>query len=131
MVQREQGTGIQGSRAPGIEGSDVVIVLTTIGADPDAAMLAKTLVNERLAACVNVLPPMQSVYRWKGKVEQEREHQLVMKTRADKVAALQARLRELHPYELPEFIVLSGAASAAYTAWAKESVEPAKAGPHD
>lgn len=125
MEQREQG-----SRDQGIGGSEVVIVLTTIGADPDAVVLAKTLVDERLAACINVLPPMQSVYRWKGKVEQEREQQLVMKTRAETVTALQARVKELHPYQLPEFIVLNGAASTAYAAWVRESVEPAKAGPH-
>jgi periplasmic divalent cation tolerance protein len=106
-------------------------VLTTIGADPDAAVLAKTLVNERLAACVNVLPPMSSVYRWKGEVEEDREHQLVIKTTPDKLTALERRLRELHPYELPEFIVLSGRASAAYADWARGTLEPAKAAPHD
>jgi periplasmic divalent cation tolerance protein len=123
----------QGSKDRGIEGSGtgVVIVLTTIDADPDAAVLAKTLVDERLAACVNVFPPMVSVYRWKGKVAQGREQQLVIKTTPERVAALETRLRALHPYELPEFIVLSGTASAAYAAWARESVEPDKAGPHD
>lgn len=100
--------------------NDIAIVLTTIGADPDAAVLAKTLVTERLAACVNVLPPMSSVYRWKGKVEEGREHQLVIKTRRGLVERLQARLRELHPYELPEFIVLDAAASAGYLSWVGE-----------
>ena len=86
--------------------STVAIVLTTLGADADAATLARTLVEERLAACVNMLPPMTSVYRWQGKVEQDREQQMVIKTTADRVAALQTRLRQLHPYELPEFLVL-------------------------
>ena len=100
-----------------------VLVLTTLGADADAAALARTLVDERLAACVNVLPPMTSVYRWKGSVEQEREQQLVIKTSADRVAPLEARLRALHPYELPEFLVISaGGGSAAYLAWMAESV---------
>lgn len=100
-----------------------VIVLTTIGADADAAALARTLVDERLAACVNVLPPMESVYRWKGGVEADRERQLIMKTSADRVPALEARLRQLHPYELPEFLVLAAAGgSAAYLAWIDESV---------
>lgn len=101
--------------------SDVAVVLTTLPADADAASLARTLVGERLAACVNVLPPMTSVYRWKGQVEQDREQQLVIKTTAGGVAALAARLRELHPYELPEFVVLDATAGAAYAAWLRES----------
>ncbi len=96
-------------------------MLTTIGADADAGTLARTLVEERLAACVNVLAPMSSTYRWKGQVAVDREQQLVMKTRPDRVAALEARLKALHLYELPEFIVLSAAAGAAYAAWLDES----------
>ena len=101
--------------------SEVAIVLTTLAGDADAAALARTLVEERLAACVNVLAPMSSTYRWKGGVEVEREQQLVMKTRLDRVAALQARLEALHPYELPEFIVLRGVATTAYAAWVAEN----------
>ena len=99
----------------------MVIVLTTIGADADALGLARTLVEERLAACVNVLPAMTSIYRWKGTVETDREQQLVVKTRPETVPALEARLKALHPYELPEFVVLSAATSAAYAAWLDES----------
>jgi len=99
-----------------------VLVLTTIGGDTDAAPLARTLVEERLAACVNILPPMTSVYRWNGGIEQEREQQLVFKTTASRLPLLEARLRELHPYELPEFIILQGEASAAYARWVGESV---------
>jgi periplasmic divalent cation tolerance protein len=101
--------------------SDAAIVLTTLGADADAAGLARTLVEEHLAACVNVLPPMTSVYRWTGQIEQDHEQQLIIKTTAVRVAALEARLRALHPYELPEFLVLDAAASAAYAAWLRES----------
>jgi periplasmic divalent cation tolerance protein len=101
--------------------SDVAVVLTTLPAAADAASLARTLVDERLAACVNVLPPMTSVYRWKEQVEQDREQQLIIKTTAGGVAALEARLRELHPYELPEFVVLHATAGAAYAAWLRES----------
>jgi periplasmic divalent cation tolerance protein len=104
----------------------IAIVLTTIGADTDAAELGRTLVEEGLAACVNVLPPMTSIYRWKGKVEEEHERQLLMKTTPARVEALEKRLRDLHPYELPEFIVLDATASAAYGHWV---AEPAKAGP--
>ena len=96
---------------------DAVVVLTTLGADADAAAMARTLVDERLAACVNVLPAMLSVYRWKGTVESDREQQLVIKTAASRVAALEARVRELHPYELPEFLVLSASGSKAYLDW--------------
>jgi periplasmic divalent cation tolerance protein len=101
--------------------STVSIVLTTLGADADAASIARTLIDERLAACVNILPPMTSVYRWQGKVEQDREQQVVIKTASDRVAALQARLRQLHPYELPEFLVLDATGSEAYLAWVGES----------
>lgn len=106
--------------------SDAAIVLTTLGADADAVVLARTLVEERLAACVNVLPGMTSIYRWKGQLEQDREQQLIIKTTAARVAALEARLRALHPYELPEFLVLDAAAGAAYGAWVGESTTPAR-----
>lgn len=104
--------------------ADVVLVLTTIGAETDAGAIARTLVDERLAACVNVLPPMRSTYRWKGAVEQEREQQLIIKTTADRVDALEARLRELHPYEVPEFLVLRVSdGSEPYLRWVQESVD--------
>ena len=100
-----------------------MIVLTTLGADADAAALARTIVEERLAACVNVLPAMTSVYRWKGTVEQDREQQVIMKTTADRVDVLEARVRALHPYELPEFLVLPATGgSPAYLDWVRESV---------
>jgi periplasmic divalent cation tolerance protein len=102
----------------------LVLVLTTLGADADAAALARTLVEERLAACVNVLPAMTSIYRWKGSVEENREQQLLIKTAPDRVEALATRLRQLHPYELPEFILLNGDASAAYALWVDESTRP-------
>jgi len=105
--------------------ADAAVVLTTLGADADASAIARTLVEERLAACVNVLAPMTSVYRWKNAVEQEREQQLVIKTTRRGVAALEARLRQLHPYELPEFLVLDAAASASYLQWIEESTSQA------
>jgi periplasmic divalent cation tolerance protein len=99
-----------------------IIVLTTLAADADASALARTLVEERLAACVNVLPPMVSTYRWKGNVEQDREQQLIIKTAADRIDALEQRLRQLHPYELPEFLVLpASGGSEAYLRWVGES----------
>ena len=108
---------------PSAEDADAVIVLTTLAADVDAGALARTLVAERLAACVNVLPVMTSVYRWQGRVDEDREQQLVIKTAANRVAALAARLRELHPYEVPEFLVLRvSEGSDAYLRWLRDSV---------
>ncbi|HEV3216079.1 MAG TPA: divalent-cation tolerance protein CutA [Vicinamibacterales bacterium] len=102
--------------------TNCVIVLTTIGSGTDGQSLAAVLVHERLAACVNVLPEMESTYRWKGGVESERERQVVIKTTADRVPALQARLHELHPYELPEFLVLAvGTGSEKFLEWIKAS----------
>jgi periplasmic divalent cation tolerance protein len=98
-----------------------VVILTTLGATTDAAAFARVLVGDRLAACVNVLPAMTSLYRWKGAVEEETERQLVIKTTSDLVGAIQARFQELHPYELPEFLVLTADASAAYLAWLADS----------
>ncbi len=86
--------------------------------------LAETLVNERLAACVTVQAPMDSVYRWRGSVEHERERQILIKTTTERVSALAARVRELHPYDLPEFLVtpvVSG--SDGYLAWLRESTK--------
>lgn len=94
------------------------IVLTTIGDEAAAEVLARRLIEERLAACIHVGGALTSIYRWKGAVERETEHQLVIKTSRDRLGALEARIRELHPYELPEFIVLDVAAgSEAYLAW--------------
>jgi periplasmic divalent cation tolerance protein len=95
----------------------VAIVLTTFGVG-QAAAAARVLVEERLAACVNVLPAMTSVYRWEGAVQQEAEEQVVIKTTADRLARLESRLRELHPYDVPEFLVISAdAGSEAYLKW--------------
>lgn len=101
-----------------------VVVLTTWPADREAAALAQILVSEGLAACVNVLPEMRSVYRWKGRVEDEAERQLVIKTAASRVDALRDRLSQLHPYEVPEFLVIeSSGGSEGYLGWMEESLE--------
>jgi periplasmic divalent cation tolerance protein len=99
-----------------------VVLLTA----PDAASaegLARALVGERLAACVNVVPGVRSFYRWEGRVEDAAEWLLVVKTRADRTAALAARVRELHSYELPEVLELAvSGGSAEYLDWvSKES----------
>ena len=106
--------------------TDFVIVLTTFPADKDPAALAKTLVDEKLAACVNVLPVMRSIYSWKGVTEQADERQLVIKTTAERVAALGARIRALHPYEVPEFVVIPIVqGSADYLSWLSQNTKPA------
>lgn len=82
------------------------IVLTTCPDADSAARLARALVEEKLAACVNVLPPMRSVYRWKGRIEEASEQLLVIKSAVAQFPALCDRLRALHPYELPEIVAL-------------------------
>jgi periplasmic divalent cation tolerance protein len=102
--------------------SEFVIVLTTFPVDKDAEAFAKALVDECLAACVNILPVMRSVYSWKGVTESADERQLVIKTTSDRVSALEARLNQLHPYEVPEFVILEMAGgSAAYLSWLSET----------
>jgi len=97
---------------------DVVVVLTTVPTGDKGQEIAQTLVEERLAACVNVLAPMTSTYRWRGAVERESEHQMIIKTTRNRVPAVQTRLAALHPYEVPEFLVLSVAeSSSAYFEW--------------
>ena len=104
--------------------TDIVIVLTTVADDERAEPLARRLVDERLAACVNLHPPMVSMYRWQGRVERDGERQMVIKTTRDRLPALEARLIQLHSYELPEFLVVSAdEGSAAYLAWVKEQTE--------
>jgi periplasmic divalent cation tolerance protein len=99
-----------------------VVVLTTVPNVADAQTVASILVTERLAACVNVLAEMDSTYRWKGGVESERERQIVIKTTHERVPALQARLHELHPFEVPEFLVVPvTGGSEPYLRWIRES----------
>jgi periplasmic divalent cation tolerance protein len=101
---------------------ECVLVWTTIGSTADGRGMASILVAERLAACVNVLPAMESFYRWNGGVSNDQERQLIMKTTIDKVDALKRRVHELHDYELPEFIVMPIAGgSEAYLSWIRES----------
>ena len=102
--------------------NDCVLVWTTIGKTADGRGMASILVTERLAACVNVLPEMESVYRWRGQVETDHERQIVIKTTAARVPALRARVHDLHGYEVPEFIVLPiVGGSDAYLSWIRES----------
>jgi periplasmic divalent cation tolerance protein len=96
----------------------VVALLVTAPDEETGRRIARALVEERLAACVNVLPGVHSIYRWKGAVEEASEVMLVVKTRAERAGLLAARVRALHPYELPEVVALPVTdGSRAYLRW--------------
>ena len=83
-----------------------LLVLTNLPDRAAAERLAGILIEQRLAACVNILAPCRSVYRWKGAVQHEEEHPMLIKTTAERYPALEKALRECHPYELPEIIAV-------------------------
>lgn len=98
--------------------SERVVVLVTVGSAEDADRIAGRLVEDRLAACVNIVPNVVSVYRWKGQIERDEERLLIIKTRRERFDALRAAVVALHPYEVPEVIALEIAAGhAPYLAW--------------
>jgi len=102
---------------------EIVMVLTTVPEKFDAAAFARTLIEERLAACVTVLPPQVSTYRWDGAIEVAREHQVIIKTTSGRVDALHEAVRRRHPFDLPEFLVipvLKG--DAGYAQWVRQSI---------
>lgn len=102
---------------------ETIIVLTTCGNDEDAGALARSLVEARLAACVNAVSNVASTYRWKGEVQQDRETLLIIKTTASRLAAVEKTIRERSKYDLPELIALPvHAGGADYLAWIRESV---------
>jgi periplasmic divalent cation tolerance protein len=94
------------------------IVMTTAASTEEAARLGRTLVEERLVACATLVPSVQSIYRWQGKIESSAETLLLLKTAADRLPGLEARLHELHSYQTPEFLVLTiQSGSHPYLAW--------------
>ncbi|MGH7924639.1 MAG: divalent-cation tolerance protein CutA [Candidatus Binatus sp.] len=101
------------------------IILATSGSEAEAVSIARTLVNERLAACVNVVGPVRSIYRWRDGVEDEREYLLVIKTRATLYMKVETRVRELHTYEVPEILsVVADRGSPPYVQWLLASTGP-------
>jgi periplasmic divalent cation tolerance protein len=105
---------------------EYVIVLTTLPPDADGPAFARGIVEAGLAACVNLLPLMESIYRWEGSTEQETERQVVIKTARERVPALWERVRELHPYDVPEFLVLPIVdGNDAYLRWVAECTSTA------
>jgi periplasmic divalent cation tolerance protein len=104
---------------------DHCIVLVTVGSETEAQTIARTLVEERLAACVNIIPGLTSIYRWEGQVCEDRELLLLIKTQAGKVAALRDRIGHLHSYAVPEVIALPITdGSARYLAWLDSCLTP-------
>jgi len=105
--------------------NDRIVALSTVGKLEDAERIATALVERRLAACVNVVPGVTSVYRWKGDVQRDAELLLVIKTRADRLEELRKVLLSLHPYEVPELVALPiEGGHAAYLEWLDRSVGP-------
>ena len=103
---------------------DTLVVLSTFGSAEEARKIARVLVEERLAACANVLPGVESIYRWQGAVETAAEVLVMFKTNIDRYYRLEARLRELHSYEVPEIIALPvQVGSLPYLRWVDESCQ--------
>ncbi len=102
-----------------------VVVLMTAGSRDEAVRLAEMLVGSRLAACVQILPEMESVYWWQGQIERQPEHLLLAKTTRDNFEILEREVRALHSYDTPEIVALPAKAlSAPYLEWLMQSVKP-------
>ena len=103
--------------------AEYIMAVTTTGDEQSAVVLARALVERRIVACVNIVPGVRSVYRWKGAIEDDTECVLLMKTRGDRYDALASALDELHSYDVPELIVLPiERGSAAYLGWIAASI---------
>lgn len=99
-------------------------VLTTVGTEEQASLIAGELVARRLAACVNIVPGVRSVYRWQGEVVSDGELLLIAKIREGDFEAVRAAIRELHPYDQPEVLALPvSAGDPGYLAWIAESTD--------
>lgn len=103
--------------------SEHCLVLSTVASEEDGERLARTLVEKRVAACVNVVPGVTSFYRWEGNVQRGEERLLVIKTRADRFEDLRSALVELHPYDVPEVIAVPiTTGHGPYLSWLDESL---------
>ena len=103
--------------------SPVVVVLVTFPSEADVGAFVRRLVAERLVACVSILSNVESVFWWNGEIEEVSERQLVLKTSADRLDVLQARIKALHPYETAEFLVLPATGEPRYLAWIREALD--------
>lgn len=105
--------------------TDVLVVLCTFPPGDAAPGAAEALVRERLAACVNLVPAITSVYRWQGQVQRDQEQLAIIKTTADRFPALERRLVELHPYDTPEVLALPiDGGHLPYLDWVRDSTGP-------
>jgi periplasmic divalent cation tolerance protein len=101
-----------------------IVVVTTVGDEEQALLIARELVGRRHAACVNVVPGMRSVYRWQGKICRDTEYLLMVKTLAEEYDAVAAAIRELHSYELPEILAFDVAVGdPLFLGWIRDSVD--------
>jgi periplasmic divalent cation tolerance protein len=101
-----------------------IVVLVTCGSEEQAANIANSLVEERLAACVNIISPVRSIYRWEGKIWDEKEWLLIIKTQKERFEQLEKKVKSLHSYSVPEIIalpIIEG--SAPYLKWLEENTE--------
>ena len=104
--------------------TDKLLILTTVGSDSEARKIAQMLVERHLAACVNIIPKVQSVYRWEGKMENAEEYLLIAKTTREKEIEAQDAIRELHSYDLPECISIPiDGGSSEYLKWITDSLQ--------
>ena len=104
--------------------TDKIVILVTAGTLRESKKIARHLVEERLAACINITAPVQSLYRWKGKVNEEREFLMVIKSSRGLFAEIQAAIRKLHSYTTPEIICLPIVdGSPDYLQWISDSVQ--------
>lgn len=105
--------------------SEELIAFVTVANQFEASSLAESLVSERLCACVNILPAIESIYRWEGKVNRDSEVLLLMKTTEERYEELERRIKELHSYTTPEIIALKiKRGSQAYLQWLRQAVSP-------
>jgi periplasmic divalent cation tolerance protein len=105
--------------------TDKRIVLTTCGNAADAERIARALLERRLAACVNIIPGIRSLYHWQGRIEDDAELLLIIKTTSGAVESLKAAIREAHPYDVPEMVVVQiEDGSQAYLDWIGANVRP-------
>ena len=98
-----------------------MIIFVTAASDQEAGLIGRTLVEEGLAACANIIPQIRSIYRWKGEIWDERETLIIVKSREDLFEKIRSRVRELHSYEVPEITAIKlERGDAAYLQWIEE-----------
>ncbi len=108
-------------------GGKAALVLVTCASEEQAAAISRTLVSERLAACVNLAGPIRSIYRWRERIEDDREVLMLIKTRVSLIPRLERRVKELHTYEVPEVMAVRfDRGSSAYLAWMLEATASPK-----